>query len=289
MKTFLYNVPSYETGGVESIYQLCDAINNQGGDAFIFHVDDKYGEQYVPQRYKHYNLKLAKKIEDEEQNNVIIPEIFTDDFSKFKNAKKFLFWLSVDINKGKFQDFSNPDITHLFQSYYALDYLLKNKAIKYLPQFDYVNHEFINAEKEDYICYNPLKGMEITKAIINRCKNIKFVPLTNMTKEQLNLTLAKAKIYIDFGHHPGRDRIPREAALSKCIVITCPKGSAKYYSDVPIDNKFKLTQINPDIEKYFEDILKNYENYNKEFDLYRKIISQQKEETFNQARIFLDR
>jgi hypothetical protein len=288
MKTFLYNVPSYETGGVESIYQLCDAINNQGGDAYIFFVDDKYGDEYVPKRYKHYNLKLAKTVEDVKNNNVIIPEIFTDDFAKYRNANKFLFWLSVDINKGKFQDFQNPDIIHLFQSYYALDYLIKNKAVKYLPQFDYVNHEYIETQKEDFICYNPLKGIDITKAIVQRCPNIKFVALTNMTKEQLNTALAKAKIYIDFGHHPGRDRIPREAALSKCIVVTCPKGSAKYYSDVPTEPKFKLTQIDPDIEKYFTDIFKNYEQYNKQFDLYRRIINQQKEETFNQAKIFLN-
>ena len=39
---------------------------------------------------------------------------------------------------------------------------------------------------------------------------------------------------MDFGFHPGQDRLPREAALLKNCIITNREGSAAFYKDVPI-------------------------------------------------------
>jgi len=33
------------------------------------------------------------------------------------------------------------------------------------------------------------------------------------------------QVYIDFGHHPGQDRLPREAVQCGCVVITGKRGS----------------------------------------------------------------
>ena len=33
------------------------------------------------------------------------------------------------------------------------------------------------------------------------------------------------QVYIDFGHHPGQDRLPREAVQCGCVVITGTRGS----------------------------------------------------------------
>ena len=47
-------------------------------------------------------------------------------------------------------------------------------------------------------------------------------------------------IYIDFGHHPDKERLPREAAIHGCIVITGLCGSAANSQDVPLPNYLKL-------------------------------------------------
>lgn len=288
MKVYLYNVPNYQTGGVESIYQLCDAINSQGGEAYIFFPDNDSSINLVPDRYKNYNLKFSNTIEDNKENFLILGEIFTGDIYKYPNIQKAVWWLSVDNNRGSFKEFSDTSILHLYQSNYAHSFLIENKVSRLLPVFDYV--ETVNNNdtmKKDLICYNPLKGMDITVKIIERCPNLKFIPLSNMTKEDINRTLAESKIYIDFGNHPGRDKIPREAAFNDCVVIVGKRGSARFFNDVPVYDNYKLNQIDSTLESYFTDIMLNYEQHLENFKIYKKIVLKDKTDMLNQAKIFV--
>ena len=94
-----------------------------------------------------------------------------------------------------------------------------------------------------------------------------------MTNEEVLNLLLKSKVYIDFGTHPGKDRIPREAAMCGCCVITGKRGSAKYYEDVPLRDDFKFDDKEENIDKIIDKInlcLENYEEQNKNFDEYRK-------------------
>ena len=49
--------------------------------------------------------------------------------------------------------------------------------------------------------------------------------------------------YIDFGPHPGMDRLPREAALAGCIVITNREGAAAHDEDVPLPPEYKFRKF----------------------------------------------
>ena len=49
-----------------------------------------------------------------------------------------------------------------------------------------------------------------------------------MTPEQVVDLMSESKVYIDFGNHPGKDRIPREAVINGCCVITGVRGSARF-------------------------------------------------------------
>jgi len=44
------------------------------------------------------------------------------------------------------------------------------------------------------------------------------------------------KLYVDFGKHPGKDRMPREAAVHGCCIITGRRGAAGNPFDIPIPN-----------------------------------------------------
>lgn len=174
---------------------------------------------------------------------------------------------------------------HFVQSFYALNHLI-NKGIpkdKILYLSDYLNEDFLKAQtdlsnKQNIVAYNPQKGYEFTRKIIKQAKGIKFVPIIHMTRQQVIETLQKAKVYIDFGNHPGKDRIPREAAILGCCVITGKRGSAAFYEDVPISEEYKFDDKEENIPKIINKIKDCFENFSeryKDFDYYREVIKQE--------------
>lgn len=272
-------------GGVEALYQLADVIRQSGGESYV--VYNKNHHNPFPEKYRHYDIHISNKVEDDKNNWIIYPEIWTKRVNEFRNIKKVIWWLSVDNNYNQFNDWGNENITHLYQSYYAFTHILNNGGSYYLPLFEYINNNYLCKSspiehKQNIICYNPAKGQEITNEIIRLNPDLTFVPLTGMSQNQIIDTLSISKIYIDFGHHPGRDRIPREAAILNNCIITNLKGSARFYNDVPIKNKYK-TDSHESVGDLLRDCFVNFETNLKDFELYRNSIKQQKQEMINQT------
>jgi hypothetical protein len=69
-----------------------------------------------------------------------------------------------------------------------------------------------------------------------------WLPLEGLDKESLAEVLRQVRVYVDFGPHPGRDRIPREAALCGAVVVTGRRGAAAFAADVPIPERFRLDE-----------------------------------------------
>ena len=84
-----------------------------------------------------------------------------------------------------------------------------------------------------------------------------------------------AKLYVDFGPFPGAERIPKEAALFGCCIITGRNGASNYYGDVPIPDEYKfadyMSQTDVIIEK-IRDVLKYYDVCKSNFENYRKMV-----------------
>lgn len=267
---------------------------------------------YTPEDFKVYNFNyiLEKDIEDKKENVVIIPETSVRMIKKFKNMRKAIWWLSVDnyeklytyrkailcgikhllylLKDGTLifhrKDYKKANY-HLCQSYYAIDFLKRKRLdhITYLS--DYINDAFMkendNRQKCNKVLYNPKKGYRFTKRIIKRANDLEWVPIKNLNTEQVKDLLIQSKVYIDFGNHPGKDRFPREAAISGCLVITGKRGSAKFYEDVPINDEFKFKDSIKNIDKIVEKIrecLNNYDIQIKKFDNYKEHIKGEKEQ-----------
>lgn len=285
MKIYI-NIPAGAiAGGVESLYQLADALRTLGKESYV--VFDAPHPSPIPEKYHHYDIHVATVVEDYKNNWVIYPEVWTDRIHEYNNVKKAIWWLSVDNNHNRFTEWNNENITHLYQSYYAFSHIINNGGSYYLPVFDYINHKYTShptsiTTKQDIVCYNPVKGKEITSEIIRLNPDISFVPLIDMTEDQIIETLSLSKVYIDFGNHPGRDRIPREAALLNNCVITNFRGSAMFYNDIPISNKYK-TESYEQIGNLIKDCFVNFESNLTDFELYRNSIKNQKQQTINQA------
>ena len=284
-----------KSGGPELLHQLVYWINKLGGDAEIAYMDCLENKGFTNPEYSHYvagHVTRFEAINDTANNALVIPEGWPFVCADILYAKIIFWWLSVDnffIPAGSYVDdtielVKTKSHIHLFQSEYAKQYVLSlgitQKSLYHLS--DYINDEYLtteanyhNCEKKDIVLYNPKKGHSFTEELIRRSKDIEWVAIQNMTTTQVADLMKRAKIYVDFGNHPGKDRIPREAAISGCIVITGRKGSAAYFEDVPIPEIYKINDenVSPDeITDFIRSCLRNYDKMINDFSDYRSRI-----------------
>ena len=286
------------TGGPTLAHQLCYVLNKYGFEAKMWYY-------YEPWYYYIYNFKRKKsdpvhdyykpflnpytvnQPKDIKGNIVVAVESNITILNKFKNAKRMIWWMSVDNfyygmerlriaikkklfgfrptieyykrfkNEKKYQVFRKADIIHLVQSEYARLFLLEENinSENIYELSDYIEDEVINAhyivdmkKKKNIILYNPKKGKEFTIKVIENNPQYEWIPLIGMNKKQIITHLLQAKLYIDFGNHPGKDRFPREAVLCGCCVITGKSGSARNNIDIPINNKYKFEATDENLE-----------------------------------------
>ncbi len=277
-----------ETGGVEALFQLAHAINLLKGNASsVFHPNAK---DTIQETYKNYKIKRSKTIADSEENLLIVPEIWTEYLDSYKKINKAIWWLSIDNNFGTFADFSNSSIGHFSQSHYAYNYLKEKGCNSVFNLFDYLKDDFFghisyDTPKQDIVCFNPKKGLEFTNKIMALLPDVKFVPIENMSSNEVIKLLKSSKVYIDFGHHPGKDRIPREAVLFYNCILTSNLGAAQNDIDIPISKNYKFEEYQlPEIASKIRECLSNHNILKHDFDSYRKQIWNQKEEFYNQIR-----
>lgn len=330
-KVYIACPAAYATGGPELLHQLAFNLRKQlHVNALMYYFPDNYIDP-VHDAYKKYNNPYVKRIDDNMNNILIVPEVKSGLalLNNYNSIRKAIWWLSVDnfyrsdtkntklflykvinkllflITKTNFVDVSyaaqlcaRADMRkhglikiffikqvdyHLVQSFYAKKYLLESgidpKKIFYLS--DYLNKNFLKIKtdpfkKQNIVAYNPKKGYCFTKKIIETAPDIKFMPLENMNREQIINALKAAKVYIDFGNHPGKDRMPREAAILFCYIITGKRGSAEFFEDIPLSERYKFDNKNCNIPKIVDKIHEcfiNPINSNKEFISYRRIIA----------------
>lgn len=195
-------------------------------------------------------------------------------------------------NKIALSDFRDRGIIFGYQSEYIHNHLTHRGITKIAPLMDYINTDYVTdvniaKEREDIVLYNPNKGFEYTKRIIEYAPEIRWVALHGFTREQMIDTIRTAKVYIDFGNHPGKDRLPRECALNGCCIITGKRGSAYFQQDVDIPKEYKFDEKRAKIENIvlkIKSTLENYSDATKDFEHYRKKIRNEKKEFEQQIR-----
>ena len=255
------------TGGPEALHQLAAHMNSLGLPAYMCYLPFSKPAN-LPSPYEFYKTKSAY-YEDVSGNLIIFPEVYPMLALKVKYAQAGLWWLSLDnflerrhvsyvydriryikrVIQGRrplLGAKSLRKLLHFSQTEHSSQYL-KTCGIEPIPLIDSINEQFLTDRYLDYIdrkkniiLYNPTKGWRITKILISKFPNFVFIPLKNLNRAELSKILYDAKLYIDFGHHPGRDRMPREAAMHGCCLITGNLGSAGNSTDLPIPSCYKL-------------------------------------------------
>lgn len=314
-----------QTGGPEALHQLCNEINladtpNVNASMLYLRFDQKGihhdPNAQEPAQYKElYHSKVAKTMnpltqEHSSPNKLLIwPEILVSAMMNYLNSTSnpcqcAIYWLSVDKYKGSFQDWHRNDIIHLAQSEYARKYVLKQGATNVFPLKEYIPRiprKLPKGNRTIDVIYNPKKGIKYTNAIREKSgSRIHFQAIAaprrrrrrkggKLSPEQVQTMLKKAKVYIDFGEHPGMDRIPREAALAGCIVVTNREGSAAFRQDVPIPSQYKIKDFDVDaIDKLLMELVNNYETHTQNFRRYRTWIRGQRKRMKQHIAAFLE-
>lgn len=235
------------TGGPEAAHQLVAMTNEiaPGSGYICYHPFDV--DTDVPRAYRDYNTPTISRSEIPENALVVIPEIWPEMIDTFSQRCAF-WWLSVD----NFWDFGGNTeamlraAVQLTQSEYARRHVAEKFGLEPLMLTDYINTSFeptADVEKQPRVAVNPIKGRQSIEVFTERYPDIELVELTDMTREEVAAELAASTIYIDFGHHPGRDRMPREAALSDVVVIATNTGAAANHVDLPINRWYKVATV----------------------------------------------
>lgn len=281
----------YSSGGPEALHQLGSQINAfLQHQAFIcYYPFDESG--YSNETYSEYGVPFISKNAIDESWVVVLPEIYTHLADEFPGSFICLWWLSSDYGPRKDDKSVHLIDLHLSQSAYAMQRAILQFAVQPLMVSDYIHSEFcrdLEVQKTQSVAVNPIKGTSLIEHFEAINPDISVVRLESMTRNKLSRALGACGVYIDFGDHPGKDRIPREAAMRKCVVFTRRAGAAFFDEDVPLDSFYKFDSVEEVSEKLktvFDDgIYQHIEKQNP----YRQSIERQPDEFARQVASFIE-
>jgi hypothetical protein len=283
------------TGGPDAMHQLVDTMRRCGLNAYMHYqpsIPDPTRLEFAT-----YNAPYAKTIEDQPENVMIVPEVMTLELRKYRAINKAIWWLSA-INHLKMKvekrfDWevdASESLVHFAQSCFAEHFLRDQGVRNPVMLIEYLHARYmvrILTPKKNQVAYFAKKNAGVIEALMQTAPDIQWVPILSpqeMTPLQVRQLLSESKVYVDFGPHPGRDRIPREAAVQHCCVIIGNRGAAAYEGDYPFDAKYKFEQFHGEKGFGIQDISRvvslirtcfdQYEQIEKDFDGYRSWIQQ---------------
>jgi hypothetical protein len=248
------------TGGAETLHQLSFRLQELGVTTFMAYYP-LGSKPAVPHHFERYKPVPTNYIEDDERNLLVIPEVCVHYLlDNLKKIRKIIWWLSVDNYlsvdyDGDILDLGNIKARNFFnmvQSARTKAFLLSHgvKVDAYLSGYinsDYLEGGSVPVCRCDNVLFNPKKGYSYTSKLINASPGLNWIALSDMNPDQIKQTLLSNKVYVDFGHHPGRDRLPREAAAMGCCIITGTRGSAGFFEDLPIPAEFKFNEAKANV------------------------------------------
>jgi len=313
-KIYIYCPAGYATGGPEALHQLAYHLNNLGFNAYMYYYLIPESIGVVHESYEMFHVPYVNEIENKHEHIIIVPETYLLPIFKkeFSLVRKVIWWLSIgfyyktqktDINavkprrfldlrdflrgkkKTSFNRLKKISVLHIAHSHYSWVHLKENGLEPIGQISDYMNDAFFESakaegEKEDIIIYNPRKNDDFLQELISLTPDLNWIALTGMTQQQVADWMNRAKLYVDFGYHPGKERMPREACIMRCCMIIGKTGSAAYQQDMPIAEKYRFDKNQNEIPLIIErinDCLTNYDEVIDDFKPYRQIIFRERE------------
>lgn len=90
------------------------------------------------------------------------------------------------------------------------------------------------------VTYNGSKGQWKINELRALLPEVEFRPIQGMSFDEVCRTLAASALYVEIGHLPGRDRLPREAALLGTPTVLLARGAGFCWNDFPIGVDYRI-------------------------------------------------
>lgn len=300
VKQIIIVAPMLTSGGPEALCQLAHELKLQGFQVNLliirswneikkkfFHNNWYICAQHnnlIPTIYKEkYTVNyLDHDFILNDSSLIILPEIWGDLIPFFNPAKIAFYWLSIAnfeqignnttckfFVQNKRPDFFNcihlsdaPWISKKLENWDIHSTLIEAPICNY-----YTENIPDNATKKDLIVFNPKKGAQLAQLYKKLNPNNNYFAIENLTEQEVIKSLDSAKIYIDFGHFPGKDRIPREALARGCVIFIHNQNCGSDYDSFPINDYFRFNERdieNGTLQNKVNQALNNFEDISKQ-------------------------
>lgn len=266
------------TGGPEALHQLGATLRQLGTPSFLVPFANTISRPRVPE-YEHYGVPEAKKVIDLASNAVVSPEVRYFELTKYRRAERFCWWLSID-NSNLFRSarrLTLPSsrgfednvrlavhrgivpwesamralafrlrIQHLTQSAFAWSFLYSRSGVLPSMLSDYTTLPAVHDHHQKFrdprqVAFNMARGGHLVQQVIrSEAVDAHWVPIRNMTRVDVIRTLRSSAVYLDLGHQPGKDRLPREAAASGAVTVVARAGAGAFGLDFPLPYDHKI-------------------------------------------------
>jgi hypothetical protein len=94
--------------------------------------------------------------------------------------------------------------------------------------------------RRNVVLYNVVKSGTMIPEVMRLLPEVEFQPIQNMSFQEVAQALSTATLYLELGHLPGRDRMPREAAHFGTPVICLSRGAGYCWQDVPLPVDYRI-------------------------------------------------
>lgn len=258
---YLLCLHGVRTGGPEAIHQLSDALLKQGLPARMVYYDwtqiarweqEPYTEEVkfglrpnpIPD-YERYAIVPDDRVGDFDGFTIVLPEPLAHLAPRFKRAKVLIWWLSVDNGLGSLSRVNlnllrAANVYHAAQSTYAARFLdaLQLRSVGFLSDYTTDLSRYAaplpREMRKPIVAINAtahkLAGFDVDRmiaAIMEAHPIALCTKINGMERGALAEIFAKAKVYVDMGNFPGKDRMPREAAAMGAIPLLRDCGAAR--------------------------------------------------------------
>ncbi len=90
------------------------------------------------------------------------------------------------------------------------------------------------------VTFNGAKGRWKLRELEPLLPDVEFRAIEGMTYSDVCRALAESSLYVELGHLPGRDRLPREAALAGTPTVLLARGAGFCWADFPLGEKYRI-------------------------------------------------
>lgn len=302
---------SARTGGPEALFQLSDAMVDSGIDARMWLASEEelamltsaqqQGQGFhntaykldhretTIDEYKKYKTVPFRGWPIPDGAQIVLAEVYIHLLPFFSRSNVLVWWLSVD---NAFKALSNinlnqlraPNIRHAAQSNYASNFLT-GIGIRSTPLTDYTvtNDTPLQpiGERKKVVAINtspkvitPIDRLTNEIALID--PSIEVRQVNSMSRQDVYELFGAARLFIDLGSFPGRDRMCREALALGANVLISNTGAGGVHNDFLIPDAYRASPFNiAEIAKKTVQMTQHPEPHHKSFtDARRKISSE---------------